>query len=77
MNPDLLKGNWLQVKGRAKVWWGKLTDDDMERVGGEIDKIIGLIQEKYGYTSEQARQEFNQRMTEFEADQKMSAVATK
>jgi len=77
MNKDLLKGNWLQVKGRAKVWWGKLTDDDMEKVGGEIDKIIGLIQEKYGYTSEQAQQEFDQRMAEYEAEQKMSAVEAK
>jgi uncharacterized protein YjbJ (UPF0337 family) len=67
MNRDLLKGNLLQVKGLAKVWWGRLTDDDLEKVGVEIDKIIGLIQEKYGYTSEQAQQEFNQRIAEYEA----------
>ena len=47
MNSDEFEGKWKQVRGEAKVWWGKLTDDDLEKVGGKFDKFIGLIQEKY------------------------------
>ena len=74
MDKDLLKSHWFQVRGFAKVWWGKITDEDIEKVGGEIDKLIGLIQEKYGYSSEQAREEFNLRMAEYEAGQKTGDV---
>ena len=70
----LLKSNWFQVRGFAQVWWGKISDEDIEKVGGEIDKLIVLIQEKYGYTSEQARQEFNKRMEEYEAGQESGDV---
>jgi hypothetical protein len=31
------------MRGQAKVWWGKLTDDDLEKVGGKFDKLIGLL----------------------------------
>jgi hypothetical protein len=27
MNQDTLKGKWLEIKGRAKERWGKLTDN--------------------------------------------------
>ena len=61
MNSDVFEGKWKQMRGQAKIWWGKLTDDDMERVGGKYDKLIGLLQEKYGYTRQQAVQEFDKR----------------
>jgi uncharacterized protein YjbJ (UPF0337 family) len=77
MREDEFEGKWMQVRGQAKVWWGKLTDEDMEEVGGQIDKIISLIQNKYGYTTEYAKQEFNQRMAEYEAAQNMGDLTPK
>ena len=61
MNNNVFEGKWKQVRGEAKVWWGKLTDDDLEKVGGEYDKLIGLLQEKYGYTQQQAQEEREKR----------------
>lgn len=58
MNKDVLKGKWKQIRGQAKVWWGELTDDNLEKVGGKFDKIIGRLQEKVGYTQPQAGKEF-------------------
>jgi uncharacterized protein YjbJ (UPF0337 family) len=57
MNADILKGKWRQMRGEAKGRWGKLTDQDLARVEGKLDKLIGLVQERYGYTREQAAQE--------------------
>ena len=52
MNQDQAKGKWDQIKGRAKKAWGKLTDDDFMKAEGSIDKLYGLIQEKFGDTKE-------------------------
>ena len=54
MNWDEIKGKWKQFSGKAKQEWGKLTDDDMERIAGRRDKMIGIIQEKYGIAREEA-----------------------
>jgi uncharacterized protein YjbJ (UPF0337 family) len=62
MNQDVFEGKWRQMRGQIKQWWGKLTDDDLERAGGKADQIIGLLQEKYGYTVEQAKEEYNKRL---------------
>jgi uncharacterized protein YjbJ (UPF0337 family) len=61
MNKDIFEGKWKQVRGKAKVWWGKLTDDDLDKVQGNYDKLIGLLQVKYGYTREQAEEEWEKR----------------
>ena len=54
MNWDQIKGNWNQLKGKAQKEWGKLTDDDMKIIEGEQTQLVGRIQERYGYTREQA-----------------------
>jgi uncharacterized protein YjbJ (UPF0337 family) len=61
MNNDVFEGKWKQMQGQAKVWWGKLTDNDLEQVGGKFDKLVGLLQEKYGYTRQQAEDEIKKR----------------
>lgn len=61
MNNDVFQGKWKQMRGQAKIWWGKLTDDDLNQVDGKSDKLIGLLQEKYGYTRQQAEEEVNKR----------------
>jgi uncharacterized protein YjbJ (UPF0337 family) len=66
MNQDILAGKWKQMRGELKTWWGKLTDDDFDRIGGEKDKLVGLIQERYGYTREQAEQEVKRRLEEYD-----------
>jgi uncharacterized protein YjbJ (UPF0337 family) len=62
MNDDILKGNAKQLRGQMREWWGKLTDDDLEQAAGQKDKLIGKLQERYGYSREQAQQEVDRRM---------------
>jgi uncharacterized protein YjbJ (UPF0337 family) len=59
MNQDQLEGKWKQMKGSFKEKWGKFTDDDITRLNGNREKIIGALQEKYGQTKEQAQKEFD------------------
>jgi uncharacterized protein YjbJ (UPF0337 family) len=65
MNQDVFTGQWKQMRGELKSWWGKLADDDLERIGGRKDKLIGVVQEKYGYAREQAQQEVERRLKEY------------
>jgi len=60
MNKDQLKGDWKQIKGEAKSGWGKLTGDDMKQAGGEKDKLVGKIQEKYGISKEEALKKYEE-----------------
>ena len=57
MNQDQIAGKWKQIKGEAKVLWGKLTDDELDQAEGQADKLAGLFQERYGRSKEEAQTE--------------------
>jgi uncharacterized protein YjbJ (UPF0337 family) len=57
MNTDQIKGMWKQLRGEAKVQWGKLTDDDLDQIDGSMDKLTGKLQERYGYERGRAENE--------------------
>ncbi len=62
MAQDMLKGAWKQLKGSAKEQWGKLTDDDLMQIDGNKDKLIGKLQQRYGYSRAQAEKDYDQWM---------------
>jgi uncharacterized protein YjbJ (UPF0337 family) len=76
MNKDIFEGKWKQVRGQAREWWGKLTDQDLDKIAGKYENFIGVMQEKYGYTREHAEEEFDRRLKEYEARQKKSTFPT-
>ena len=41
MNRDIFAGQWKPMRGN-------ITDEDFERIAGQKDTLIGLLQEKYG-----------------------------
>lgn len=71
MNKDVFEGKWKQIRGEAKVWWGKLTDDDLDRAAGKFEVLTGMLQEKYGYTRERAAEEIDKRVAAYDASHKM------
>ena len=76
MNKDILEGKWKQIRGEAKAWWGKLTDHDLDRAAGKFDVLVGVLQEKYGYTRQQAADEVEKRVTDYEARLKKTDPAS-
>ena len=65
MNNDIIAGQWKEMRGALRSWWGKLTDDDFERIAGQKDKLIGVLQERYGHTRDQAEREVERRFNEY------------
>ena len=59
MNKDTMKGKWHQLKGGAKKQWGKLTDDDLDKIDGQQEKLAGKIQERYGIARDEADRQVN------------------
>ena len=57
MNWDRIEGNWKQLKGKAKVQWGKLTDDQLDVIAGKREQLVGQVQEQYGIGKEEAEKQ--------------------
>lgn len=43
-----LKGNWNELKGKAKQKYAELTDDDLLYEEGKEEELVGRLQKKTG-----------------------------
>jgi uncharacterized protein YjbJ (UPF0337 family) len=57
MNWDQIKADWKDMKGRVRVTWGKLTDDDVEQIRGNRDQLEAAVQKRYGVAKEEAHRQ--------------------
>lgn len=60
MNEDILKGKWHMIQGDVKKKWGQLTNDDLTVISGEKEKLLGILQTKYGYAKDKAEKEYEE-----------------
>ena len=56
---DILQDKWPELKGQVKRQWGRLTDDDLQRLNGKTEELACVLQQKYGYGKVQAEMEIN------------------
>ena len=54
MNTDLPESRWKQVSSQVKIFWSRIDDADLERIGGKAERLAGMLQHKYGYTRQHA-----------------------
>jgi uncharacterized protein YjbJ (UPF0337 family) len=71
VNTDILEGKWKQMRGQMKEWWGKLTDQDIDVIAGKRDKLIGALQEKYGWAKRDAENEVSRRLREMDEESRL------
>ena len=60
MNWDQIEGKWKELKGSVKERWGRLTDDDLNVIGGKKDQLVGHIQERYGIAKDEAQKQVDE-----------------
>jgi len=60
MNRDTIEGQWTQLKGKVKEQWARLTDDDIGKIEGKREVLLGKIQERYGIAEDEAEKQIKQ-----------------
>jgi uncharacterized protein YjbJ (UPF0337 family) len=66
MNADILKGKWKEIKGQVREQWGELTDDEIAQVEGTEERLVGLLQKKYGYAKDEAEAKYKEFMERYD-----------
>lgn len=64
MNWDIIEGNWKEWSGKVQEKWGELTDSELQEAKGDRRQLEGLIQQKYGKSKEEAREQVDHWMKE-------------
>ena len=60
MNTEIAHGKWEEIKGKIRSKWGKLNDDEIESFKGNLDQLVGKIEQTYGYAKDFAEKEYNE-----------------
>ena len=82
MNSDQMAGKWKQMKGSVKTEWGKLTDDDLDVINGQKEKLVGRIQERYGIAKDEAQRQVDdwsrthEQEPEYQTDRELNRKAS-
>jgi len=66
MNTDILEGKWKQIRGEIRETWGELTDSELEQIAGKRDKLAGKLQEKYGWSRDEAERQIDDFLRDYE-----------
>jgi len=78
MDKNEFEGKWKIIKDQSKVWWSLITDADLERVEKADIKLfeyLTILQLKYGYDREAAKDEVDKHVAQFNA--KLETVIAK
>jgi uncharacterized protein YjbJ (UPF0337 family) len=57
---DRIAGKWRQLRGEIQVRWGELTDDELDEINGEREKLAGRLQERYGIARQEAERQIDE-----------------
>ena len=69
MSNDIMQGKLNQIRDAVKQRWGALTDKDLDTVDGNLDRLPGLLQARYGYTKEKAEKEIGLFLSNMKAEE--------
>ena len=57
MQWDEIEHQWAELQARARRHWFHLTQEDVEQITGTREQLIERVQERYGFSREQAVKE--------------------
>jgi uncharacterized protein YjbJ (UPF0337 family) len=62
MTPETFTEQWAQIRQHLQGWWDQLTEQDLEQIAGQQDQLVRVIQARYQYLQERARDEVDRRL---------------
>ena len=60
MKWDIIEGKWDEYRGKAQAQWGKLTDDDLDVIGGRRVELAGRIRQRYGLATDEVERQIDE-----------------
>ena len=73
MNKIIFEDNWKEIRSQSTAWWSLMVDYDLDKVEKadiKFDRYVRMLEVKYGYTRQKAREEIARHWAEYEAKQK-------
>ena len=73
MNKSLFEEKWTLIRGQINAKWSLMVEYDLAKVDKaevKFDKFVTMLQVKYGYTRQQAREEINKLWSEYQSNNK-------
>ena len=74
INKALFEEKWKEIRGQSTKRWNLMAEHDLIKVDkaeDKFDKFVTMLQVKYGFTRQQARDEVNRLWTENQAKNKI------
>lgn len=60
MNWDRVQGNWRHLKGKFKEQWSELSDNQLDLIAGNRERLLAMLQESYGISNDEAERQVQQ-----------------
>src|SRR5512140_3078659 len=76
MDSNIIEGKWNEIRGAVREKWGRLTNSDLDTTQGQIEKLIGLVQDRYGYSAGKSRREVERFLDRYGTGQNDEPAAT-
>lgn len=73
MNKTLFEEKWKVIRGELNARWSLMAEYDLakvDKVEVKYDKLVTMLQVKYGYTRQQAREEIAKLWNKYESNHK-------
>jgi uncharacterized protein YjbJ (UPF0337 family) len=66
LNDEQIKGKWNEIRGGIRNLWGKVTDDELNRLKGNFEEISGIIEQRYGETKSTIKEKLDRLLDSFD-----------
>lgn len=66
LNENQVKAKWHDIKGGIRNMWGKITEEELDHIAGDLHKLEELVQSKYYDTPENIQEDLNRVLSSFD-----------
>ncbi len=74
MYTDKLDSSWDELKGKVKKQWYKLTDDDINEIEGDVNKLVAHVASAYGKNKDEIEKEVKQFLSDNQVGEKVKQI---
>jgi len=56
---EAMRQVWREIRNEAQSRWERLTDEDLDLIAGEWDRLVETLRSRYDYDEQRAEEEVN------------------